>query len=618
MTTNTSIALNKLLAWDGNVRKTESDKAVSELAAYIAAHGLLQSLVVRKDKRGKYAVIAGGRRLLALQALAEAGRLEADHPVPCSVIGRAADATEISLAENVQREAMHPADEFEAFKALIEGGTPPADVAARFGVTETVVRQRMKLANVSPRLIAAYRKGRMTLQHIMAFAVTDDHTAQERIWREIAEWQRGNPEAIREMLTEHEITGADRRVKFVTVRAYEKAGGSVRRDLFNDGEDGVFIDDVVLLESLVARKLEATAATIRKQGWKWVEIVPSFDHDAWAKCLRRFPERTPLSPEDQSEYDALFAERENLWELEEPDDAQIARLDEVEHRLDELDDREDVWPAETLAIAGTVVSLGRDGKAELHYGLVRPEDAPRKASKPAHDAEHGVANGQAAASALPASLIESLTAHRSVALSAALLEHPEAALALLVERLALPVFYGPARDDGMLQITPCVASFHRVEGTAAHAAIESAHEHWRSRLPAESEALLGWCFMQSIATLQGLLTFCVAQTVNAVLRKGERAASPRMDQAKTVAGLLNLDMAVWFAPTSANYFGRASKATIIGNLEEIKGAAAPAWNAMKKTELASLAEREAAKARWIPPMLRQPQPLPASESVTAN
>jgi ParB family chromosome partitioning protein len=130
--TTTTISLNKLFAWDGNVRKTESDKAISELAASIAAHGLLQSLVVRKDKGGKYAVVAGGRRLLALQALAEAGTVKADHPVPCRVIGRDADATKISLAENVQREAMHPADEFEAFKALIENGkTRPMAVNRR-------------------------------------------------------------------------------------------------------------------------------------------------------------------------------------------------------------------------------------------------------------------------------------------------------------------------------------------------------------------------------------------------------------------------------------------------------------------------------------------------------
>ena len=85
-----------------------------------------------------------------------------------------ADAEEISLTENVQREAMHPADEFEAFRALTDAGTPPADIAARFGVTEAVVQKRLRLARVSPTLLEAFRRGEMTLQHVMAFTLSDD------------------------------------------------------------------------------------------------------------------------------------------------------------------------------------------------------------------------------------------------------------------------------------------------------------------------------------------------------------------------------------------------------------------------------------------------------------
>ena len=101
------------------------------MAASIYPHGLLQSLVARKDKPGKYAVVARRRRLLALESLAESGSMKAQTPIPCHVLDDEADATEISLAENVQREPMHPADEFDAFKALIDKGMPPADVAAR-------------------------------------------------------------------------------------------------------------------------------------------------------------------------------------------------------------------------------------------------------------------------------------------------------------------------------------------------------------------------------------------------------------------------------------------------------------------------------------------------------
>ena len=191
--TTDTIPLNRLTAWSGNVRKTGADTGLAELSASIAAHGLLQSLVVRKDKKGKYAVVAGRRRLLALASLAEAGTIASDAPVPCHVIAGDANATEISLAENAVREQMHPADEFDAFLALIETGMRPADIAARFGVTETVVQQRLKLARVSPVIIAAYRNDEIALAHVMAFAVTDDHAAQERVWDELGEWQLQDP-----------------------------------------------------------------------------------------------------------------------------------------------------------------------------------------------------------------------------------------------------------------------------------------------------------------------------------------------------------------------------------------------------------------------------------------
>ena len=298
MTDTISIPLNKLLAWEGNVRTTDPGKGIDELAASIFAHGLLQSLVVRKDKRGKYAVVAGRRRLLALDSLVESGSMKPQTPIPCQVLDDGADATEISLAENVVREAMHPADEFEAFKALIEKGVPVADVAARFGVTETVVQKRLKLAHVNPALLDAYRNGEMTLQHVMAFAVTDDHAAQERVWNSLDDWRKDDPAVIRDLLTEHEITSDDPRVKFVTLKAYEKAGGTVRRDLFSDGEDGVFIDDAVLLESLVARKLEKTAQKVRKsclRGCRRVTISSVSFRELGPNPFRGFQPH-PLSP----------------------------------------------------------------------------------------------------------------------------------------------------------------------------------------------------------------------------------------------------------------------------------------------------------------------------------
>ena len=189
---------------------------------------------------------------------------------------------------------MHPADEFEAFKELVEEGIPVVDVAARFGVTETVVQKRLRLARVSPVLLSCFRKGDMTLEHLMAFTVTNDHAAQERVWNELPEWRKQYPNSIRAALTQNEITAQDVRARFVTVKDYEKAGGAVRRDLFSEGDEGVFIEDAVLLERLVAEKLEKAANAVRKEGWKWVEARSAFEFEEWSACRRRYPERAPL------------------------------------------------------------------------------------------------------------------------------------------------------------------------------------------------------------------------------------------------------------------------------------------------------------------------------------
>ena len=91
-----SIPLSQLELAPENVCKTRADPAAqAELKASIEAHGLLENLVARAegpgpDGAGRYAVIAGGRRLAALQALHVDGVLGEDHPVPCLMAGNAA------------------------------------------------------------------------------------------------------------------------------------------------------------------------------------------------------------------------------------------------------------------------------------------------------------------------------------------------------------------------------------------------------------------------------------------------------------------------------------------------------------------------------------------------
>jgi ParB/RepB/Spo0J family partition protein len=301
-----SIPLNKLVPWDGNVRKTNSTEGLAELTANIEAHGVLQSLVVTKTNRGRYKIIAGRRRFLALSSLAEAGNIAPDAPVPCRIIAGSADATEIGLAENIVRAPMHPADQFDAFRTLIDDGASIADVAARFGVSETAVKQRLKLARVSPVVFEAYRKGDLDLEQVQAFAVSDDHAAQDRIFGELPDWDN-DPGAMRSALTQDEIAATDKRVRFVTVEGYETAGGMARRDLFAEGDEGVFILDAALLDRLVRAKLEAAADFVRAEDWKWVEIQPEADYAALARFQRRHPEPLPLSEEAAAEHKRLAA-----------------------------------------------------------------------------------------------------------------------------------------------------------------------------------------------------------------------------------------------------------------------------------------------------------------------
>ena len=230
-----SVALDRLFIAPENVRKTPPDAvAEAEMKASIETHGLLENLVARSDgPDGDYAVVAGGRRLAALKALAADGVLDASHPVPCLIVDRNAASAELSLAENVIRIAMHPADQVIAFTKLAESGVTVAAIAARFGMSERLVEQRLRLGNAAPELLDAYRTDNIGLETLKAFAVTTDHRRQMAVWAQLAN-QGYRPAAwqVKRLLTEERIPANSAMARFVGVDAYEGAGGPVLRDLF--------------------------------------------------------------------------------------------------------------------------------------------------------------------------------------------------------------------------------------------------------------------------------------------------------------------------------------------------------------------------------------------------
>jgi len=594
MTDIISIPLSKLVPWSGNVRKTGSADGIDELAASIATHGLLQSLAVRKTKGGKYEVIAGRRRYLALKCLADSKVIAKNQAVSCTIVNAQMQATELSLAENVIRAPMHPADQFEAFRDIIDAGASAGDVAARFGIQEGLVTRRLKLGRLSPVILEAYRNGEIALEEAEAFTLSDDHDVQERIFGDLPEWQR-HASTIRRMLTQDEVPATDKRVRFVGLAAYEAAGGAIRSDLF-DAECAGYLPDVDLLDRLVAEKLASVKAEVSGEGWAWVEVAPDLDYSALSTFSRMYAEEVFANDADQAEHERLSVEYDSLVD---EDDADTDRLNEIEQRMEAIQTLQQ-WPAETKAIAGAIVALRHDGEIRIERGLVRKGDAPKRKR------EDATSNP----TALPASLVADLTAQKSAAMGAELIRQPDIALAAVVHALALRGMYQYADAASCVQLSMQMPHLHRLianpEQSPSLGRIEEERSVLAAMLPENPSELWDWCLERSREELLRVLAFIAGSAVDAVQGKGESPDADRLTHGAKLAQALSLDMRVWFVPGAENYFGRLNRTGILAAIDEAQGAHAPGLEKLKKTELAQRAECLVANTGWLPVPFRVP------------
>jgi ParB family chromosome partitioning protein len=271
------IPFDRLILSQSNVRQVKASVSIDELAQDIARRTLLQSLTVRPvldgdgTETGMFEIPAGGRRYRALELLVKQKRVSRTAPVPC-IVRTEGFAEEDSLAENVQRAPLHPLDQFRAFLALRQKGMSEDEIAAAFFVSIQVVKQRLKLTSISPKLLDIYAEDGMSLDQLMAFAVNPDHERQEQVWEALRRSHTKEPYHIRRLLTEGAVRASDKRAQFVGVAAYQSAGGTIMRDLFQE-DDGGWLQDPVLLDRLVAEKLEREAEAVQAEGWKWMEVA---------------------------------------------------------------------------------------------------------------------------------------------------------------------------------------------------------------------------------------------------------------------------------------------------------------------------------------------------------
>jgi ParB family chromosome partitioning protein len=600
------IPLNKLKKSPRNARKTPHSKAeINALAASIAANGMLQNPVVEPEltdsgkPTGFYLVTIGEGRRQAQLLRAKKKEITKAEPIRC-LIETAHNALEISLAENAIRAPMHPADQFEAFLELNrDHGMNAEDIAARFGVSAHVVKQRLKLAAISPVLMQAYRDEELNLDQLTAFAFTDDHAKQERVWANFGAHVERHE--ILEILNGDYIAVEESRALFVGIEAYEAAGGAIFRDLFDEEGEG-FCTNPELLNRLVHEKLEEFSTSIRAEGWKWVEIMPRYDHAAVADMRRIYPEAPPLSEGDQATLAALEAEYEALdWD----DDGASDESERIQQQMDALQGAK-VYQATDRENAGAIISIGRDGEPRIERGFIRREDDTARTAK-----GKSKPRGEGPAP-LSEKLVAELTAYRTVALRNALGRDPDTALMAVVHALACAAFFPHSEVKSCLKIRSQSEYLERyapgIEDSDAAKEIATRHGAWIDRIPDDAEGMWGFILTLDQRDLLALLADCASVTVNAVSARDSRDVAA--DHADQLAQAVLLDMRPQWRPTVQNYLGRVSKDRILEAVREgVSPEAATNLASMKKLAMAEAAEHRLQGRDWLPPVLRAPQPV---------
>ncbi len=654
LSSSRDIPFNKLVLSQSNVRRVKAGVSIEDLAVSIARRGLIQSLSVfpvvdaEGNETGMFEVPVGGRRFRALELLVKQKRLAKVALVPCVVRDRDGIILpeEVSLAENIERAALHPLDQFRAFHDMLIKGMTEEEIAAAFFVPVNVVKQRLRLATVSPALHDVYADDGMTLEQLMAFTVSEDHERQTQVWEAIKDAWSKEPYQIRRMLTETTVRASDKRAVFLGTEAYEAAGGIVMRDLFQ-ADDGGWLQDVGLLDRLVAEKLKAEAEAIAAEGWKWIEVAVSFPYDAVRGLHEVSGTPIDLSAEEQATIEALTAEQARLeaeyQDADELPDEVDQRLGEIETALSAFETRPVHFDADDIARAGVFVSIAHDGSIAIDRGYVRAEDeVPEPGIEADGDETDHQAGGPGAPAVqravitiggqpveteddeddaikpLPERLVIELTAYRTLALRNAIAENPHVAMTALLHKLVSDTFmtrmYTGAVEAGVKHIF-FPAQDETLKDSPSARAVQDRHAAWAGDVPKDDDALWDWIAGLDDTSRMTLLAHCVSYGVNALYERpnphsaggvSQHTLDMRLAQADRLTKAAGLDLveAGW-RPTFGNYLNRVTKPRILQAVREGVGEqAAQLIDHLKKGEMAKEAERLLADSGWLPEPLR--------------
>lgn len=412
-----------------NPRTVFSPEGIEALAENIRQLGLIQNLAGLRDEAGKVGIVAGGRRLRALELLQDDPRFAT---IPVKLAPDAATAEVWASSENHHREQPHAADEIREYGTMAARGVPVPSIAVAFGVNEKHVYRRLKLASLRAPVLDALKAGTITLSNAAAFTVCDDEAHSLAVLEQV-KGHGYSDHQIKQMLKPDAVRGTDRRVLFVGQDTYEAEGGRMTGDLFSDQQ---YFDDVALLDELFSRKLAAAVEAAKAEGWTWAEAIGD-SYIGYYELENRKLDRIyriegTLTEEQAARYDEL-AERANGEVLDEEGQAELAALQAI------LDGS---YSDAQKAVAGVILYVNAKGELQKAEGLVRRED--RTAAIEAgflRPSAHAGAAEDAPKSAISQKLRDDLSRIAQGARQHAILRDPDLLIDLLAYQLSHNLYW---------------------------------------------------------------------------------------------------------------------------------------------------------------------------------
>lgn len=579
-----TVKLSQLRLSPLNVRRVKP-KAIDQLAADMLAHGQLQNLVVYAAGN-RFEVAAGGRRYRAFKQLEKARAIPASHPVSVDVRDKA-EAVELSLAENVQREDMHVADAVIAYGDLRSQGKSPEDMAARFGVALSYVKKVLRLSALHPDALACLARDQIGMEAAQALTLTDDHDRQLDALKRFG----NSAHQIRQMLTEEKIGTGHALFLFVGQEAYAAAGGTITADLFAENGNG-YADNPALVETLATAKMAEIEAGYRADGW----------HDVRASLERPDDYYNLVTVHAEGKREPTEAEQAERARIQDAAEARLAELGKgsqwgdrlfngLEREARILENRLCVFTAAQKANNAMVLFVGNGGEVEA------------KAIRTKRIARDGSGDAPAIKPDYSGAMIETLSKIKTLAVQEAVATNPALAFDILLDCLVgqgihnEPSYYSPLSlrlegfnagvPDDMMTMAE-IASVDAIGG-GDFAALPEVNRFAAIRgMDAEAKGRL--------------LALLVARQINGGEPSGSRRdrRHQRFDQIAFASGV---DMAAkWQAPVA--FYDRLKKPVIAKIMTEALGKpAADNCAKMKKGELAAAAAERMAGRGWLPPAL---------------